>query len=233
MGKDKKVKVIKKTVTYEVVSDEEPEEKSKNSGCADGCAYAFALLIVIGLLYYFWGRKDNTSTSQKPKIEQVSTQTKEEQSTYTASDTVYLTTSKTTASGSDSTYNSYSSTSESASVSQDTSATSATLSSEYDESYQTYLALSTLLESDGKSLKLREAQGETNEQVTNVIEKMSQLRDTKYYNNALKDLVRCCPKYAKEYSKNGKYFASEAEFYQSYINPDYSSILKAKKKESR
>ncbi len=112
-------------------------------------------------------------------------------------------------------------------------ATTNNSSTESDESYQTYLALSTLLENEGKSIKLCEAQNQTKGNEANVIGKMSQLRGTKYYNNALKDLVRYCPKYANEYSKNGKYFASEAEFYQAYIAPDYSKQLKAKKKEKK
>ncbi len=110
-------------------------------------------------------------------------------------------------------------------------ATTKSTATESDVSYQTYLALSTLLESEGKSLKLCEAQNQTKGQEANVIGKMSQLYGTKYYGNALKDLVRYCPKYASEYSKNGKYFASEAEFYRAYIAPDYSKQLKAKKKE--
>jgi cytoskeletal protein RodZ len=110
-------------------------------------------------------------------------------------------------------------------------ATTKSTATESEASYQTYLALSTLLESEGKSLKLCEAQNQTKGQEANVIGKMSQLYGTKYYGNALKDLVRYCPKYASEYSKNGKYFASEAEFYRAYIAPDYSKQLKAKKKE--
>lgn len=221
-------KVKKITITYED-PDEKPGKKGTEAAGGGGC------LIILVLLVFFLGRgkDEDTNTSQKTETEQVSTQTTEEQSTYTAYDTGYLTTNKTTAIGSDSTSNSYSSTSESASVSQDTSATSANSSVEYDESYPTYLALSTLLESEGKSLKLCGAQNETEGQAANVIGKMSQLLGTKYYNNALEDLVRCCPKYAKEYLKNGKYFDSEAVFYQSYINPDYSKILKAKKKESK
>lgn len=112
-------------------------------------------------------------------------------------------------------------------------ATTKNTTTESDASYQTYLALSALLESEGKSLKLCEAQNQTKGQEANVIGKMGQLRGTKYYNNALIDIMRYCPKYASEYSKNGKYFASEAEFYQAYISPDYSKTLKAKKKEKK
>ena len=194
-----------------------------------GCGGTILGLAIVGFLAYVYVTGGlESSDSEKTKTEQESMQTVKTQSTYTADNS--YSTSKPNTSSSNSKSNSYS---ESASASHNTSATSATSSAEYDESYQTYLALSTLLESDGKSLKLCEAQNETNGKEANVIGKMKQLRGTKYYNNALKDLVRCCPKYAKEYSKSGKYFASEAEFYQSYINPDYSSILKTKKKENR
>ena len=198
-----------------------------------GCGGTILGLAIVGFIAFCYiGESLKDDDSQKSKTEQESTQTTKTQSTYTTSDNSYSTTSKSTASSSISTSNSYSTASESATIN-NTTATSANISSEYDESYQTYLALKTLLYDEGKSLKLCEAQNESNGQEANVIRKIGQLRGTKYYNNALKDLVRCCPKYAKEYSKNGKYFASEAEFYQSYINPDYSSILKAKKKESR
>ena len=208
-----------------VLQDIPEQVQEKPLGCGGSL-----LLLVLGIIaFFFYGvteiKKQEASDSPKTQTEQVSTQTTKTQSTYTASDNSYSTTSKSTINGSNST------SSESVTISSNNASTiSANISSEYDESYQTYLALSTVLENEGKSLKLCEAQNETNGQEANVIGKMSQLRGTKYYNNALKDLVRCCPKYAKEYSKNGKYFASEAEFYQSYINPDYSKILKAKKK---
>ncbi len=109
-------------------------------------------------------------------------------------------------------------------------ATTKSISKESDDSYQTYLALMTLLADEGESLKLCEAQNKTKGKEANVIGKMSQLRGTQYYNDALNDLLGYCPKYASEYSKNGKYFASDADFYQSYISTDYSKILKAKKK---
>ena len=34
----------------------------------------------------------------------------------------------------------------------------------------------------------------------------------------------------KEWSKNGKFFESKAEFYDAYISSDYKKILKANKK---
>lgn len=102
-----------------------------------------------------------------------------------------------------------------------------------DISGEIYKALTDILESKGKSLKLNEAEGLTKGYESTIVVQMNQLRGTKYYNNALKEIMRCCPKYASEYSKNGKYFASEAEFYQSYISTDYSKKLKAKKKENR
>jgi len=114
-----------------------------------------------------------------------------------------------------------------------TNASAKSTTSEVDISGEIYKALTDILESKGKSLKLNEAEGSNRGYESNIIVQMNQLRGTKYYNNALKEIMRCCPKYASEYSKNGKYFASEAEFYQSYISTNYSKILKTKKKETR
>ena len=111
--------------------------------------------------------------------------------------------------------------------------TSSTNSSNVETSSQIYLALISILENNGKSLKLCEAQKLTKGQEVDVIKKMRLLQGTGLYYNALKEMLKYCPKYANEYSKNGKYFASEAEFYQAYIAPNYSKSLKAKKKENR
>lgn len=191
-----------------------------------GCGGTILGLAIVGFLTFVYVTGGlESSDSKKSKTEQESTQTTKTQSTYTASDNSYS-----TSSSSNSASNSYSTASGSTGASNNKSTTSANST---DASYQTYLALVTLLENDGKSLKLCEAKKLTKGQELNLIEKMSELRGTTYYNTALKGIAKYCPKYASEYSKNGKYFASEADFYQSYINPDYSKILKAKKKEKQ
>lgn len=217
-----------------------------------------SIIVIVGIfiiLYIESKISDDNKTSESPKkTEQTTTQTPKKQSTTTTNSTSSSSasskpaTSKTATTGSPKPSATQLSNSQSSSNSSfntpstaqtNTAATSASVATtksaetESDASYQTYLALSTLLESEGKSLKLCEAQKQTKGQEADVIGKMSQLRGTKYYSNALKDLVKYCPKYANEYSKNGKYFASEAEFYQAYIAPDYSKTLKAKKKENR
>ena len=182
-----------------------------------GCGGTILGLAIVGFLAYVYVTGGlESSDSKETQTEKVSQTTK---STYTSSDNSYSTSSSS---------NSYST--GSAGTSHNTSTTS---SNSTDASYQTYLALVTLLENDGKSLKLCEAKKLTKGQELNLIEKMSELQGTTYYNTALKGIAKYCPKYASEYSKNGKYFASEADFYQSYINPDYSKILKAKKKEKQ
>ena len=182
-----------------------------------GCGGTILGLAIVGFLAYVYVTGGlESSDSKETQTEKVSQTTK---STYTSSDNSYSTSSSS---------NSYST--GSAGTSHNTSTTS---SNSTDASYQTYLALVTLLENDGKSLKLCEAKKLTKGQELNLIEKMSELQGTTYYNTALKGIVKYCPKYASEYSKNGKYFASDADFYQSYINPDYSKILKAKKKEKQ
>jgi hypothetical protein len=220
-----------------------------------GCLYRFfrfiirSIIVIVGVFIFII---IESKLESPEKTEQTTTQTPKKQSTTTAKSTSSSTasskpaSSKTTTTGSSKPATTQSSNSQSSSDSgskthsaaqTNTAATSASVATtkstatESDASYQTYLALSTLLESEGKSLKLCEAQNQTKGREANVIGKMSQLNGTKYYGNALKDLVRYCPKYANEYSKNGKYFASEAEFYQAYIAPDYSKKLKAKKKE--
>ena len=182
-----------------------------------GCGGTLLLgLIGIGVLLFNHAVTDDdkkeSSDSQKPQTEQVTTQTTKQQSIYT---------------------NTTSSSSASQSAGTNNKASESSTNSPVDASYQTYLALVTLLENDGKSLKLCEAKKLTKGQELNLIEKMSELQGTTYYNTALKGIAKYCPKYASEYSKNGKYFASDADFYQSYINPDYSKILKAKKKEKQ
>ena len=214
-------------------------------------------LVILTIIGYILDKDDDDKKSvDNKKTEQTSTQTVKKQSatsTKNASNSKATTSSKpassktaTTSSSkpastqSNNSQSSSNSSSKTPSTTQtNTAATSASAATtkntttESDASYQTYLALSALLESEGKSLKLCEAQNQTKGQEANVIGKMGQLRGTKYYNNALIDIMRYCPKYASEYSKNGKYFASEAEFYQAYIIPDYSKKLKAKKKEKK
>ena len=229
-----------------------PEQVQEKPGCV-GIFFGFIVLCI-----FAFGIFDIIVNDNKKETEQVSTtQTAKKQSTTSTKKTSSpksttresspsttnssksassQSTSQTTVDGSKST-TSVTTASNSTSTTP-TSTTVATTSasntiSDADLTYEIYLSLSNILEAEGKSLKLCEARDQTKGQEANVVGKMRQLRGTEYYNNALKDLVRCCPKYAKEYSKNGNYFASEAEFYQSYINPDYSSILKAKKKESR
>ena len=214
-------------------------------------------LVILTIIGYILDKDDDDKKSDdNKKTEQTSTQTAKKQSSTSAkntnssktassskpvsSNTTTTSSSKTTTTQSSNSQASSNSGSITPSIEQtNTVATSRSVATpkstttESDASHQTYLALSTLLESEGKSLKLCEAQKQTKGQEANVIGKMNQLRGTKYYSNALKDLVKYCPKYANEYSKNGKYFASEAEFYQAYIAPDYSKTLKAKKKENK
>lgn len=210
------------------------------------------VVLIIGLYILSRNSNDDKKSEDSQKTEQVTTKKQSTSTTKTTSSskTTSGKNASTTASSSKSTAssqksavsksttasssNSTSTAPKSTAVTTTTTASSSSSSTaESDASYQTYLALSTFLENEGKSIKLCEALNRTKGNEANVIGKMSQLRGTKYYNNALKDLVRYCPKYASEYSKNGKYFASEADFYQAYINPEYSKMLKTKKKENR
>ena len=216
-----------------------------------GCLYRFfrwiirSIIVIVGIfiLLYIESKLENPK-----KTEQTTTQTTKSQSTATAKNTSTpkasassksassnskptTTQSSNLQSSSNSSFNTPSTAQTNTAATSTSVATTKSTTTESDASYQTYLALSTLLESEGKSLKLCEAQNKTKGLEATVIGKMSLLHGTKYYGNALKDLVRYCPKYASEYSKNGKYFASEAQFYQAYIAPDYSKKLKAKKKE--
>ncbi|MBO7476785.1 MAG: hypothetical protein J6U04_02485 [Salinivirgaceae bacterium] len=213
-------------------------------------------LVILTIIGYILDKDDDTKSDNNKKTEQTSTQTAKKQGTTSTKNT---NSSKTTASSkpassksttissskpantqtSGSSSNSSSTTSKTNSsttaqtnISTTTSSASSS-AAKSDESYQTYLALMTLLADEGESLKLCEAQNKTRGKEANVIGKMSQLRGTQYYDEALNDLLGYCPRYADEYYKNGKYFASEAEFYQAYIAPDYSKTLKAKKKENR
>ena len=214
-------------------------------------------LVILTIIGYILDKDDDDKKSvDNKKTEQTTPQTVKKQSatsTKNASNSKATTSSKpasskttttsssnpanTQSSGSSSNSSSTTSkTNSSTTVPSSTStATTSTSSSatEYDESYQTYLALMTLLADEGESLKLCEAQNKTKGKEANVIGKMIQLRGTKYYNDALNDLLGYCPRYADEYYKNGKYFASEAEFYQAYVAPNYSKTLKAKKKEKK
>lgn len=215
------------------ILQEVPDMVQEKPGC--GATFLSIIAVIAGVIIYnaiIDEDEKKSSDSQKPKTEQVSTQTTNSQSSHTSTSNSTPTTSQsgsyTYSTSSSNTTSNSSVTSNSASTASSSTASNST--AENDESYQTYLALSTLLENEGKSLKLCEAQNKEKGQEVNVISKMMQLRGTKYYNNALKDIVRYCPKYASEYSKNGKYFASEGDFYQAYINPDYSKILKANKK---
>ncbi|MBR5956751.1 MAG: hypothetical protein IKZ99_00115 [Salinivirgaceae bacterium] len=224
------------------------EEEPKKSG---GCLGFLLVLVIVWLL----GLPDGSieRDAKKQKTEQVSTQTAKKQSTTstkktgsskattnakpTSSKSTTTSSSKPATTQSSNTQASSSSTPKSSSsVPASTTATSASASnatSNTDLTYEIYLSLSKILEGEGKSLRLCEAQNQTKGQEAIVIGKMTQLYGTKYYNRALKDIVRCCPKYASEYSKNGKYFTSESEFYQAYITPNYSKTLKAKKKENK
>jgi hypothetical protein len=215
------------------IIQEIPDVVQEKPGC--GATLLSIIGVIAGVIIYNAitdEEEKKSSDSQKPKTEQVSTQTTNNKSSYSSTSNTKPTTSQsesyTYSAGSSNTTSNSSVTSSSESTASSSSASNST--AETDESYQIYLALSTLLENEGKSLKLCESLNKEKGQEANVIGKMRQLRGTKYYNNALKDIVRCCPKYASEYSKNGKYFASEGDFFQAYINPDYSKILKANKK---
>lgn len=94
---------------------------------------------------------------------------------------------------------------------------------------ETYLSLSEFLKTKGKSLRLKEARKKASGEEASVIATMDKLQGTKFYTMALADIKENCPKYASEYKKNGKYFASEADFYEAYISTDYSKILKDNK----
>lgn len=217
-------------------------------------------LVVLTIIGYILDKDDDKKSDDNKKTVQTPTQTAKKQSTTTTKTT--SSSSKTTAgskpvsnksatqsaaSNSKTTSNQKSTTgnpttpssSNSSSVAPKNAAATTTNASaksttaEADISGEIYKALTDILESKGKSLKLNEAEGLTKGYESTIVVQMNQLRGTKYYNNALKEIMRCCPKYASEYSKNGKYFASEAEFYQSYISTDYSKKLKAKKKEIR
>ncbi len=214
-------------------------------------------LVVLTIIGYILDKDDDKKSDDNKKTVQTPTQTAKKQSTTTTKTT--SSSSKTTAgskpvsnkSATQSTANNSKTTSNQKSTTSNpsspnsssvapknaaattTNASAKSTTSEVDLSGEIYKALTDILESKGKSLKLNEAEGSNRGYESNIIVQMNQLRGTKYYNNALKEIMRCCPKYASEYSKNGKYFASEAEFYQSYISTDYSKKLKAKKKENR
>ncbi len=209
-------------------------------------------IVVILIGFYFLSKEtdDDKKSESTQKTEQSTTKKQSTSTTKTTSNSkttsgksasTTASSSKSTVSNQKSTASNSTTTSSSNSTSTEpksaasttTNASTKNTTAEADISGEIYKALTDILESKGKSLKLNEAEGLTKGYESTIVVQMNQLRGTKYYNNALKEIMRCCPKYASEYSKNGKYFASEAEFYQSYISTDYSKKLKAKKKENR
>lgn len=98
---------------------------------------------------------------------------------------------------------------------------------------EAYLSLSEFLKKKGKSLRLKEARKKASGEEASVISTMDKLQGTKFYTMGLEDIKENCSKYASEYRKNGKYFASDADFYEAYISADYSMILKENKKAAK
>jgi len=63
-----------------------------------------------------------------------------------------------------------------------------------------------------------------------ILSAISDCRNKPYYSQVMNFIIETNKGLNKEWNKNGKFFESKSEFYNSYISNDYKNILKSYKK---
>lgn len=90
--------------------------------------------------------------------------------------------------------------------------------------------LKRILDSES-SLNMKKALSSSKSEITDVLNRVAWQHDSYYYEEAVELIFIYDEKLQKEWSKNGSYFNSKAEMYESWIGDDYANVLKKKKKE--
>lgn len=85
--------------------------------------------------------------------------------------------------------------------------------------------------SSESSLNMKKALSSSKSEITDVLNRVAWQHDSYYYEEAVELIFIYDEKLQKEWLKNGSYFNSKAEMYESWIGDDYANILKKKKKE--
>ena len=84
---------------------------------------------------------------------------------------------------------------------------------------------------NSKPVNLKKGLYSEKQEVKTVISRMAYHKQNCYYEEAVWILFMYNAGLYKEWEKNGRYFKNKIEMYEAYIGEEYSSILKAKKKE--
>ena len=83
-----------------------------------------------------------------------------------------------------------------------------------------------------KQWNLKRAEVSSNEDIKSLVDKISEHHGEYFYSDVIDMVFDLNEKLAKEWVKNGSYFKSKIEMYESWIGEEYDKLLKTKKKES-
>ena len=81
-----------------------------------------------------------------------------------------------------------------------------------------------------KDINLSNVNKKPNAYTEQVMQYLTELKKSYYYDKGVSFLIQTMPKVQKEYEKNGQYFNSEIEFFEAYSSNSYSQTLKENKK---
>lgn len=85
---------------------------------------------------------------------------------------------------------------------------------------------------NNKQWNLKRAKVSSNEDVKSLVSKINNHQGKCFYSDIIDIVFDLNEKLAKEWVKNGSYFKSKIEMYESWIGEEYDKLLKTKKKES-
>lgn len=85
---------------------------------------------------------------------------------------------------------------------------------------------------NNKQWNLKRAKVSSNEDVKSLVSKINNHQGKCFYSDIIDMVFDLNEKLAKEWVKNGSYFKSKIEMYESWIGEEYDKLLKTKKKES-
>lgn len=99
-----------------------------------------------------------------------------------------------------------------------------------ENAFQKLSELKSYVANHSKKINLSNINKKPSEETSEVVKILRTLKSTHFYDRAVSYLISALPKIQKEYEKNGQYFKSEIEFFETYTSDSYSQILKANKK---
>mgnify|MGYP003426297723 CR=1 FL=1 len=83
---------------------------------------------------------------------------------------------------------------------------------------------------NNKQWNLKRAKVSSNEDVKSLVSKINNHQGKCFYSDIIDMVFDLNEKLAKEWVKNGSYFKSKIEMYESWIGEEYDKLLKTKKK---